>query len=536
MKTKKTSVNRETWQTTRSERLNYYIGDLGRTLEGYIVTAFMTLFLLFQGINLVKISAAILIVKIIDACDDVIFGFLIDKLNIRNNRLLGKLAGEGKYLPWYRATFFLFPIFTVIFFLMPQEASDALKIGWFMVTYLLYDLSYTLVEVPMNSMIVSLTDNVDERNSILQFKGILSGIFTVLAGVVWMFLVSEHVGFSMRAVAIVSSVIFFIMMLPLATKVKEHNVELKNAENEQETQHYTFRDMLECIKTNKYMAIILLSTLIFSGLQTGSALGTYASYYLYGDSMILVIPIAIAFVPQLIAQLNTERLCRRFGKKKVFMVCGLSGALIYSLIYFAGYRNFVLITILLVLQAAPGNVSNIAKTFFTPDTIEYTRYKTGKDCSGIFFSLNAFLNKLTASISSSLGLFILGLSSWIAVEADSFEELAALNVVQPQSALNILLVQSLPAHDPDIGNNVSIVYIRLSCFPIHALCHREINIQRFSVYNFIVVRLYHSGEIQLFRFLQRRYVLGNVPAFREIQHHGTVDCIAYKQDFFLPVH
>ena len=30
MKTKKTSVNRETWQTTRSERLNYYIGDLGR--------------------------------------------------------------------------------------------------------------------------------------------------------------------------------------------------------------------------------------------------------------------------------------------------------------------------------------------------------------------------------------------------------------------------------------------------------------------------------------------------------------------------
>ena len=76
--------------------------------------------------------------------------------------------------------------------------------------------------------------------------------------------------------------------------------------------------------------------------------------------------------------------------------------------------------------------------FFTPDTIEYTRYKTGKDCSGIFFSLNAFINKLTTSISSSLGLFILGLSEWIPVEAESFEELAALNVVQPQSALNVL--------------------------------------------------------------------------------------------------
>ena len=37
-------ISHEGWKTTRSERINYYIGDLGRTLEGYIVTAFMTLF------------------------------------------------------------------------------------------------------------------------------------------------------------------------------------------------------------------------------------------------------------------------------------------------------------------------------------------------------------------------------------------------------------------------------------------------------------------------------------------------------------
>lgn len=438
MAIKEKKARREGWKTTKSERLNYYISDLGRTLEGYIVTAFMTLFLLFQGIDLVKISAAILVVKIIDSVDDVLFGFLIDKLNIKNSRLLGRLAGEGKYLPWYRATFFLFPIFTVIFFLMPQAAPEAVKLTWFTVTYLLYDFSYTLVEVPMNSMIVSLTDNVDERNTILQFKGILTGIFTILAGIVWMLLISEHVGFSMRSVAIVSSVIFFIMMLPLATKVKEHNAELKNAESGKDTEHYSFRDMLGCIKTNKFILFILLSTLIYAGLQTGSALGTYASFYLYGDSMILVIPIAIAFIPQTIAQLNTERLCRRFGKKRVFMVCGLVGAVLYSLIYFTGYHNFAVITLLLVLQAAPGNVSNIAKTFFTPDTIEYTRYKTGKDCSGIFFSLNAFIKKLTESISASLGLFILGLSEWVAVKADSFEELAAMNVTQTQGALDTL--------------------------------------------------------------------------------------------------
>ena len=451
----KTPVDRTGWQTTKKERVNYYIGDLGRSLEGYIITAFMTLFLLFQGVSLLKLSAAILIVKIIDAFDDVIFGFLIDKLNIHNSRLLGKLAGEGKYLPWYRATFFLFPVFTVLFFLMPQGASEGIKITWFMVTYLLYDFSYTLVEVPMNSMVVSLTDNLEERNSLLQTKSVLSGVFTIVAGVIWTFLISEHAGFSMRGVAIVSSVIFFFMMLPLATGVKEHNVELKNAEDDKDTENYTFRDMVECVKTNKYMAVVLLSTLIYYCLQTGGSLGTYASYYLYGDSMILVIPIAISFVPSLIAQLNTDRACKKWGKKKVFMFCGLLGAGIYSLIYFAGYNNFTLITILLVLQAAPGNMSNVAKNFFTPDTIEYTRYKTGKDCSGIFFSLNAFVNKLTSSVASSLGLFILGLSEWIPVEADSFEELAQLNIVQPESALNVLWIVYMLI--PAIGTILSIV-------------------------------------------------------------------------------
>lgn len=454
-KEKKPPVSREGWRTSKKERINYYIGDIGRTLEGYIVTSFMTLFLLFQGINLVKISAAILVVKIIDACDDVVFGFFIDKLNIRNSKLLGRLAGEGKYLPWYRATFYLFPIFTIIFFLMPQNASETFKIIWFMVTYLLYDLSYTLVEVPMNSMIVSLTDNVEERDSILQLKGILSAIAVVLAGIIWMLLISEHVGLSMRLVAIVSSVIFFFMMLPLATKVTEHNVELRNTEEENSAEHYSFKDMIECVKTNKYMFIILLSVIIYGGLQTGSSLGTYASYYLYGDSMILVIPIALAFIPQTIAQLNTTKLTNRFGKKKVYLVCGITGAIIYSLIYFAGYKNFTLITILLVLQAVPGNISTIAKTFFTPDTIEYTRYKTGKDCSGIFFSLNAFINKLVTSISSSLGLFILGLSDWIPVEAESFEELAQFNVVQPQSALDLLWIVYMLI--PAIGTILSIL-------------------------------------------------------------------------------
>lgn len=428
----------EGWRTSKKERRRYIIGDLGRSLEGYIVTAMMSTFLIFQGINLTAIAGVMLAVKIIDAFDDVIFGYLVDRIKITKIEAFRKVTGEGRYLPWYRLTFLFFPIFTALFFCMPSRLSDGAKMAWFVVFYLLYDLTYTMVEVPMNSMIVTLTDNLDERNSLLQTKTILSGIGTIGAGIVWMVGISEYVGLSIRMVALVSTLLFFFMMLPLSHGVKEHNVSLANVD-EKDQESYTFRDMWNCIRTNKYLMLLMLSTVIASCLATGGAVGSLVSYYHFGSSLVMVIPIAIAFLPQLIAQMQTRRACARFGKLRVFLFTGILGAAIQLSIYFVGPK-FAVCCALLVLQAPFGNMSNVAKSFFLPDTIEYTRYRTGKDCSGICTALSSFVTKLTTSVSSSLGLFILGLSDYIPVEAESFEDIAAAGIVQPQGAMDCMWV------------------------------------------------------------------------------------------------
>ena len=112
------------------------------------------------------------------------------------------------------------------------------------------------------------------------------------------------------------------------------------------------------------------------------------------------------------------------------------------------------------MQSLPGNIANIAKTFLIPDTIEYTRYKTGKDCSGIFFAMNSFVTKLTQSVASSLGLFLLGLSGWIEIEATDFADVAAQNIQQPASALNMLWIvyTLIPAVGTLLGILVMVFY------------------------------------------------------------------------------
>ena len=93
-----------------------------------------------------------------------------------------------------------------------------------------------------------------------------------------------------------------------------------------------------------------------------------------------------------------------------------------------------------VIRSVPLSIIGVVMFIITPDCAEYGKYKTGIEAKGITFAIQTFMVKLTAAISSAFVLFILGLKStgWINVEAESFEALEKLNVIQPQHALDVL--------------------------------------------------------------------------------------------------
>lgn len=371
------------WRMTRRERVFYYAGDTGRLFCQSILNTFMTTFLIFNGVKMTSIAGIMLVLKLIDAFDDVIFGFLVDRFDPQKLPLIGKLAGEGKYLPWYRATFFLYPLAILIFFLMPKGLSSTGKLAWFAVTYLLYDLTSTLAEVPVNSMVMTLTDSVDERNNVLKIKGLIAVIGAVGIGVLWQFLTSEHVGLSIRGVAMTSAIVFLISMFPLAIHVKEHNIGLKNVEEEKE-EKYTLKEMAACIRTNRFILIFFLSQIVITCLQTSTALSTFVSFYCYGDSMIISLATLIAFVPGIIMTAKADSIAKRFGRRNSIILMNMISGVMLLILYFVGYNSVALSITLLLIASLPGTVKIVLNNYIAPDTIEYTRYKTGQDCSGIF--------------------------------------------------------------------------------------------------------------------------------------------------------
>ncbi|MBQ3030542.1 MAG: MFS transporter [Agathobacter sp.] len=436
---KRVKVNKHPdWKMSKGEKGWYYLGDTARLFCSSLVASYMTLFLMFQGISTASVATAILIVKIIDSVDDVLFGFLVDKIKITEWKFLKKLAGKGKYMPWYRLFFWTFPIATILFYMMPKDASEIFKIGWFTVTYLLYDFSCTLTEVPMQSMVTTLTDSPSERNSILTVKGVITVIAAVGMAIIISALLSESVGVPIKTIGIGGALIFLTMMLPMVFKVQEHNTELKNVEQEGSQEQYTFKDMVQCVFTNKYILIYFLVVIISTLFNTRAAIETFIGFYIFNDSMVFSYVMLIGFIPGIILSGFCGKIADKVGKRNLLAFIFVLIAVASLILYFFGRDNKVFFIVIGGLCAIPNALIAVVRTYIAPDTIEYTRYKTGKDCAGIFYALQSFLTKAFNGVTGTIALYILAFYGWKEVQAESFADLATQGVTQSTEALDAL--------------------------------------------------------------------------------------------------
>lgn len=412
-------IQNDNWHTSPSERFSYYSFFFGQNAVYNLVSTLLTTYLLLLGLNAEKSAAVILAVKLWDAFNDVLFGVIFDKVKFKSGR---------KYLPWLKISAIAVPIATVLMFVIPDAGSETLKLAWLAIAYIIWDTAYTLCDVPIYGIITVITENLDERTSMLSYKSIYGGAgagFCTLIGTV---LISEHVGSDFSIIAIIMGVTAAITMLPVAFKAKERAPVVQ-------TEEFTVRKMFKYLVTNKYLLIYYLGFFFYSSLNVSANMTLFVSFYLFHDSLFSLIITVIGLVPSLVCALFVPSLIRRFDKIKIYLVCVVLAVVTGLVTFFVGYENIIVYTILATIKAMPLAVIGVMMFMFTPDCAEYGKYMTGIDAKGITFALQTFAAKLTGAISGSLGLLLMGIFGWKEVEADNFEVLQQMNVLQSDTAL-----------------------------------------------------------------------------------------------------
>lgn len=414
------------YMTTFSERLSYWTYFVGQNVYYNITAAFISTYLVMQGIDLAKGALVLLIVKIWDAVNDPIFGYIFDKVQFKSGQ---------KSLPWLRIAVALIPVVTIILFSIPSGMSELGKLIWFGVAYVLWDTVYTLTDVPAYAMLNTMTDNLEERNLLLSVNRVFSGGGVVIYGVVLPLLISESVGMSASMAIAIMSIFSAITMVPLCLKCKERNYKPGH-----EDENFTPRQMLRYLGKNKYLLTYYGGYMATDALKTSAAVLLFVSFYLFGDSLFSIVLNFLNMVPGVFAAMLMPTILKKLDKFKTLFWCNIVNIILGLLIYFVGYEQKVLFLVLTCIRTVPMSIVGILAFMFTPDCAEYGEYKTGINAKGITFAIQTFSVKITGAVSSALALFLLGLFNWISVEAESFEELAAMGIQQSATALNGLWI------------------------------------------------------------------------------------------------
>ena len=414
------------YMTTPKERQSYWTYFVGQNIYYAITAAFISTYLAMQGIDLTKVAVVLLVVKIWDAINDPLFGFLFDRIQFQNGQ---------KSMPWLRVSTILMPFVTIAIFSIPGALSETGKLVWFGVTYVLWDTVYTLTDAPAYAMLNTMTDNLQERTQLLSINRIYSGIGQGLYGVILTVLISEKVGLSATWTIVVLSVLSTLLMVPLCVNCKERNYHPEDQE-----ERFTFAQMWHYLKNNKYLVTYYGGYCVMDAMKTSNALGLLASFYLFGSSMFNMILGFLSAVPGFIAAFMAPKIVKKYDKMKVLMLCNFLNVAFGLAIFFCGWKSKTLFIVLNVLRAAPASIQGVLAFMFTPDCAEYGQYKSGVSATGITFAIQTFSVKITSAISSSLALFLLGCFGWISVQASDFAELEALNIQQTPMALNGLWI------------------------------------------------------------------------------------------------
>jgi len=411
------------YMTTFKERVSYWTYFIGQNIYYNLTAVFISTYLVFQGIDPVKSGLVLLIVKVWDAINDPIFGFIFDKVKFKRNQ---------KCLPWLRIATALIPVVTIILFAIPTGMSEVGKLVWFGVAYVLWDMVYTLTDVPAYSMLNTMTDNLQERNLLLSVNRVFSGAGVVLYNLV---VVLTNWGMSISWAVAIMAILSAATMVPLVLNCKE-----RNYSQEDEEESFTIGQMFRYLGKNKYLLTYYGGYMATDALKTSAAVTLFLSFYMFESEMFGVAINLLGMVPGVFAAMLMPTLLKKFDKFKVLFLCNIINIILGFVIYFAGYEDKVLFMVLTCIRAVPMCIVGVLAFMFTPDCAEYGQYKSGISAKGITFAIQTFSVKITGAISSSLAMILLGLFDWISVEAENFAELAALGVEQSARALNGLWI------------------------------------------------------------------------------------------------
>lgn len=372
-------------------RYLFGLGTVGRDML-YTMVSMYLLFFLTDILNLPDstmwwMTGAMTILRIFDAVNDPIMGFLVDNTRSR----------FGKFKPWIVIGGILGGILTILLF-HDFGLNGAGYVTMFVVLYLLWDLTYGANDIAYWSMLPSLTLDQKEREKTGSFARICAniGLFTTVVAIlpVTNALGGDKNAWEITVIAIVLITWAFLLFTVFGVK-EDQAIHVKQEST-------SLKEMFQILFQNDQLLFTAISMALFMiGYTTTTAFGVYFFKYAFKNEGMYSVFAAILGVSQLAALMVFPLFSKKYSRKTLYASATILVVIGYVIFFFSPMNMLFIGAAGIFLFVGQAFIQLLMLMFLT-DTVEYGQWKLGRRNESITFSVQPFINKIGGAIANGI--------------------------------------------------------------------------------------------------------------------------------------
>lgn len=394
-------------KTDFNVKAGYGIGAVGKDMV-YMLSASYILYYYqdLLGVSAWVMGVILLVARVFDAFNDPFMGIIVAKTRTK----------WGKFRPWLLIGTLTNAVVLYFMFACPPSLTGGGLAAYAAVFYILWGVTYTMMDIPYWSMVPALTEGGKERENLSALARSCAGVGSAIVTIVTMLAVTglgkifgdsslsenaaEIVGF--KYFALIIAVIFVIFIVITCVSVKENpTTDMKTA---------TVKEMFKALFENDQamavvIAIVLVNTAIYLtsnlliyffkyDLRGANWKGDYALFNTFGGGM------------QILAMMILFPVLRKFFNtvKMYYISVGAAvvGYLILLMLSLCGVNNVYAFFVPGFFIFGAVGLLNVLVTVFLANTVDYGELKNHRRDESVIFSMQTFVVKLASGVSALL--------------------------------------------------------------------------------------------------------------------------------------
>ncbi len=382
----------------RSQFLGYAAGEVANNLTFAMVSAFLLIYYTdVAGISAATAGTLFLVARVWGGVTDLMAGRRVDRTTRR----------WGKFRPYLLFGPIPLLLSLIAMFSIPGGLGDGGKIAWAYVTYALFSLFYSFVNIPYGSLSAAMTQDSGERAKLSSSRAVAASLTILLiAAVVSPQLSGGNLQRSLTITTIVFAIIGFALYMWCFAVSRERV--------ERDAAPISLRKTLGMVRHNRPLLLLCGSSVLFlSGMFSLQTVGVYYARDVLGNADLYIVLTLVQTVGMVLASAVIPKAVEAVGKKRTYIAAGAFAAAAGVAVAVApGSTPAIGITCFGLLGFGLGMINTLIFAL-QADTVDYGEWKSGVRAEGSSYAVLSFTRKVGQGIGGGLAAYTIGLGGYV---------------------------------------------------------------------------------------------------------------------------